>query len=659
MEKLYQSINSCWYSFAGFQIIVLMGLVLPRFMDSPFLYKTVETGDQLFFHSPLWISSLAEPENDRVAPFSESQNSYDMLPIRGGAGFLAENAPAHAKMSICSRTEDVRNAILRLIPNESDCGQVTSVQLAAITGILDVGYKGITSLNPGDFEGLTALEALSLGDNSFKVLPAGIFDDLASLKVLYLWGNSFASLPDGVFSPLTSLMWLYLEENELSALHPEIFSGLTSLTVLDLSGNQLSTLPDGAFDGLASLESLDLSGNRLSVLPNGIFNGLASLEVLELSDNSFRSISDGVFDGLASLKRISLSENLLEELSAGQLDQLGALESLDLSGNKFGTLSSGLFDGLNSLKSLNLSRNSLKSLSSEVFQGLASLEVLGLWENSLSELSGGVFDGLISLNVLSLRDNALGVLLDGVLENLTQLPLSTYDSEYDYYDYPGLSLSGNPGAPFQPIVDAGTDQSVGQGATVSLQGSATGPWGALARWEWVQVDGQNSNRPVQDSQIIRLTGEDTAVPGFTAPMAAGEIHFKAVATPAGLGAPAELWGHMSSESDWVTVRIDMSTDATPASLVTEFASLGNYPNPFNPSTRILVDLPERAAVSVDIFNMLGQRVHRADLAVVDAGYSRPLELAIAGLPSGMYVYLVTARMGSGVQIAKGRMTLIK
>ncbi len=39
----------------------------------------------------------------------------------------------------------------------------------------------------------------------------------------------------------------------------------------------------------------------------------------------------------------------------------------------------------------------------------------------------------------------------------------------------------------------------------------------------------------------------------------------------------------------------------------EFALHANYPNPFNPTTRIAYDLPEAGPVRLEIVNVLGQR----------------------------------------------------
>ncbi|MXW84055.1 MAG: T9SS type A sorting domain-containing protein, partial [Rhodothermaceae bacterium] len=78
-----------------------------------------------------------------------------------------------------------------------------------------------------------------------------------------------------------------------------------------------------------------------------------------------------------------------------------------------------------------------------------------------------------------------------------------------------------------------------------------------------------------------------------------------------------------------------------------------------PSTTILLDLPQVAAVTVDVFNVLGQRVHQEEFPAVAAGASEPLPLDVSHLSSGAYVYQVTARMGKEIHRAGGRMMRIK
>ena len=90
-----------------------------------------------------------------------------------------------------------------------------------------------------------------------------------------------------------------------------------------------------------------------------------------------------------------------------------------------------------------------------------------------------------------------------------------------------------------------------------------------------------------------------------------------------------------------------------------FALLGNYPNPFNPATRILFDLPAMARVSVEVIDVLGRTVRQLPWKEMEAGGRRTLELDGTGLASGIYLYRVTAVMESRSAVSTGRMTLVR
>ena len=121
---------------------------------------------------------------------------------------------------ICGRTEEVRDALVELIPGVSDCAAVTAADLAAITDPLNLSGQNITELAAGDFAGLTALIELYLNNNGLTTLPEDVFAGLTSLKVLTLYYNELEKLPDGVFGQLTALNFLYLGDNPRAPFAP-------------------------------------------------------------------------------------------------------------------------------------------------------------------------------------------------------------------------------------------------------------------------------------------------------------------------------------------------------------------------------------------------------------------------------------------------------
>jgi hypothetical protein len=91
----------------------------------------------------------------------------------------------------------------------------------------------------------------------------------------------------------------------------------------------------------------------------------------------------------------------------------------------------------------------------------------------------------------------------------------------------------------------------------------------------------------------------------------------------------------------------------------EFALLGNYPNPFNPNTGVVFNLPEEAQVSLHVFNVSGQEVRTVPAQNFAAGANQRIDLGFADMPSGLYLYKLTAHGVKNTFTATGRMTLVK
>ncbi len=109
----------------------------------------------------------------------------------------------------------------------------------------------------------------------------------------------------------------------------------------------------------------------------------------------------------------------------------------------------------------------------------------------------------------------------------------------------------------------------------------------------------------------------------------------------------------------VPVQIVTGAENEMAELPTEFALHGNYPNPFNPGTRIQFDLPESAQVQIQIVDMLGREVITLPAQDFEAGANRSVELNATSLASGTYLYRLIATGTKQRHVKTGRMTLVK
>lgn len=97
----------------------------------------------------------------------------------------------------------------------------------------------------------------------------------------------------------------------------------------------------------------------------------------------------------------------------------------------------------------------------------------------------------------------------------------------------------------------------------------------------------------------------------------------------------------------------------PEVLPEEFAIKNNYPNPFNPATKIKYALPEAAEVTLKIFNIKGQEVATLVNTNLSAGFHE-VTFDAGGLSSGMYIARMRATGNSGQIFTKElKMQLVK
>ncbi|MBI5021932.1 MAG: T9SS type A sorting domain-containing protein [Ignavibacteriales bacterium] len=112
---------------------------------------------------------------------------------------------------------------------------------------------------------------------------------------------------------------------------------------------------------------------------------------------------------------------------------------------------------------------------------------------------------------------------------------------------------------------------------------------------------------------------------------------------------------LSSELIWLKRKQISSTDQQPKT----FSLNQNYPNPFNNGTVIKFDLPNDGNVTLDVYNILGEKV-----AVLASGYFASGDHARKfegdNLPSGLYLYKISYRDKSNSYYTETkRMLLLK
>lgn len=102
--------------------------------------------------------------------------------------------------------------------------------------------------------------------------------------------------------------------------------------------------------------------------------------------------------------------------------------------------------------------------------------------------------------------------------------------------------------------------------------------------------------------------------------------------------PTNVYNSTSSSDG--TFSFNIITGIENNQLPTGYSVSDNFPNPFNPRTRINIALPSRENVKVEVFNLIGQSVADMIEETFEAG-SNYLDIELNGLPNGFYISRIT------------------
>lgn len=108
----------------------------------------------------------------------------------------------------------------------------------------------------------------------------------------------------------------------------------------------------------------------------------------------------------------------------------------------------------------------------------------------------------------------------------------------------------------------------------------------------------------------------------------------------------------NSANSRFTILIDPGSDGSEFPSEVELGQ--NYPNPFNPTTTINFALPAEDRVRIDVYDLIGRRVHTITDQRYQAGYHQ-VQFDGRSLASGVYFY----RLRTSTKVIVKRMTLIK
>jgi len=176
-----------------------------------------------------------------------------------------------------------------------------------------------------------------------------------------------------------------------------------------------------------------------------------------------------------------------------------------------------------------------------------------------------------------------------------------------------------------------------------------------------------------NNRILIFNNAAAKANGANADNVLGQANFvtSAAAVPptaSSLASPNSMFVDNAGKQIWVAdagnnrvVRFDVglggpttSVREVPGQRPTSYALLQNFPNPFNPTTSIRFSLPQAGTVTLEVYNVLGERVAELVNQNMPAG-SFDVQFNASALPSGMYLYRLQANGFSSVN----KMMLLK
>jgi hypothetical protein len=123
------------------------------------------------------------------------------------------------------------------------------------------------------------------------------------------------------------------------------------------------------------------------------------------------------------------------------------------------------------------------------------------------------------------------------------------------------------------------------------------------------------------------------------------------------GSASPVWAYMDPNALVTSVK-DRNNNGIPK----DFAIVGNYPNPFNPTTTIRYTMPEPGLVTLKVYDLLGRNVADIPLGLQQPGYKVETKFNASSLSTGIYLYrlqMVSAATKKTLSTVYGKMMIVK
>ena len=546
------------------------------------------------------------------------------------------------------------NELTGTVPAE--LGDLTELML------LDLEDNALTDTLPLNFVNLFSLETLRFGgqdlcaplDNAFQEWLSGIDTvdgpncvgpaqnahegDWRALIALYNATGGGAWTDGANWSSATEV----IPTTEELAAWVGVTLTDTRVTGLALSGNNLAGELPVELGELTELKILNLENNALTgTLPLSLAN-LTTLETLRFGGQNVCAPLDEAFQAwLDAVDMVDGPDCAAPAQDAHEGDWKALIALYTATGGAW----------TDSTNWSNSTASAPNTVELDAWYGVTLTDTrvteLGLSDNNLLGKLPNALGDLTELTILDLESNVLADALPLTLVNLVKL---------DTLRFGGQALCA-------PLVD--TFQSwLGDVTLVS------GP-NCLSFDEVIEDQGYTINKATEALILPQVMGGmDPYVYELTPELPAGLVFDNISRTISGTATElmaSTIYTYTVRDAHGLTLHLTFALDVhvSPVSveeeseLPAELVLRGNYPNPFNPVTQIVFDLPERAMVTVEAMDMQGRIVLVSPPEQVSGGRGLTVEVNAVNVPSGIYLYRVIAETAQHTLTKTGSMTLIK
>ncbi len=207
-----------------------------------------------------------------------------------------------------------------------------------------------------------------------------------------------------------------------------------------------------------------------------------------------------------------------------------------------------------------------------------------------------------------------------------------YDT--DYADDPPMIfvdfVSTDPDAPLHPHLSVPQNVSASNITSSAVDLSWDAPYGDDEVEEYVVYRGGFDDIHIDDFEEIARTSSTNYTDEDLQESTDYHYRLAAVSTEGLITDPTDI--------TWVQTVTSTHEGDTPLT----FELMENYPNPFNPSTNIRYQIAESSTVTLEVYNVMGQRVRTLVNNQEQQAGQYMIEFNAESLASGMYIYRIEA-----------------